>query len=47
MTVLLWSCACVQAMGELWIHHSVPTAGVTHEHYGSLFSFQLQRKPQP
>lgn len=37
----------LEAMGELWIHHSVPTAGCSHEHYGSLFSFQLQRKPQP
>jgi hypothetical protein len=39
-------CLCLQAMAELWIHLGVPPAGFTWEHFGSLFSFQLQRKQQ-
>lgn len=34
----------LQAIAELWIHLGVPPAGFTKEHYGRLFSFQLQQQ---
>lgn len=34
----------LEAIAELWIHLGVPPAGFTKEHYGRLFSFQLQQQ---